>query len=115
MKKPRARVKMAFNIYQKKMAAKQPFSMQEVLEEAGYSPSYARSSTTLTDSKSWKMLLSKYPEEPILDVVYRDALGFGREANENRKLFLKVKGRLKDTVSLDINKERENLFESEED
>lgn len=109
------RIKNAFKIYQKKMKSGQPFSMGEVLLEAGYSESYAETPSALTESKTWRKLMARYPDDLILDRVYQDALGVGRDATENRKLFLKMKGRLKDTVSLDVNKERAGLFAEEED
>jgi hypothetical protein len=108
------RIKKAFQIYSKKMKSGEPFTMAEVLVEAGYSEGTAVTPSQVTDSVSWRKLMNRYPDEPIMDVIYKDAMGTGREANENRKLFLKAKGRLKDSISLDINKDRAHLFEDEE-
>lgn len=109
------RIKLAFKIYQKKIKKREPFSMKEVLLEAGYTESTARIPQQVTDSKAWQKLLARYPDDLILDKTYQDALGTGRDATENRKLFFKLKGRLKDRVSLDINKEREALFQDEDE
>jgi hypothetical protein len=108
-------IKKAFKIYQEKIKSKEPFSMKEVLLEAGYSQSYSKTPSVVTESNSWRKLLSRYPDDLILDKLYMDALGDGRDATENRKLFLKIKGRLKDSVSLDINKERISLYDEIED
>jgi hypothetical protein len=106
-------IKNAYRIYQQKIKNGEPFSMGEVLLEAGYSESTSRAPSHVTESKTWRKLLERYPDEPIVDKIYMDALGTGRDATENRKLMLKIKGRLKDTVSLDINKERAGLFDEE--
>jgi hypothetical protein len=108
------KIKKAFKVYQDKLNSKEPFTMGEVLLEAGYAESSSRAPSHVTDSQTWRKLLNKYPDDLILDAVYKDALGQGRDANENRKIFLKMKGRLKDTVSLDVNKERMGLFEEED-
>ena len=108
------RIKKAFKIYQDKIASKDAFTMAEVLDEAGYAPSSQKCPSHVTDSLTWRKMLQRYPEDLIIDRIYRDALGDGRDATENRKLFLKAKGRLKDTVSLDVNRERLGLFELDE-
>ncbi len=107
------RIKLAYQILGKKMAAKKPFTMAEVLLEAGYSEGTSKTPNQVTESKTWKRLVARYPDEPLLDKTYLEAMGEGRDALENRKLFFKIKGRLKDSVSLDINKERAELFEDE--
>lgn len=113
------RIKLAFKIYQEKMRdwrkKGKPFSMGEVLLEAGYAETTSKVPQHVTDTKTWQKLLSRYPDDLILDKTYQDALGTGRDATENRKLFFKLKGRLRDRVSLDINKEREAVFLEEED
>jgi hypothetical protein len=109
------RIKKAFKLYQEKIKAEEPFTMGEVLLEAGYAESTSRAPSHITESQTWRKLLDRYPDDLILDAVYRDALGQGRDANENRKIFLKMKGRLKDSVSLDVNKERLGLFQEEEE
>jgi hypothetical protein len=106
-------IRKAFKIYQEKMKKGEPFSMGEVLREAGYSEYTSKAPSSVTNSKTWRKLLDRYPDDLILDKVYQDALKDGRDATENRKLFLKMKGRLKDTVSLDVNKEREAIFEDD--
>ena len=108
------KIKKAFIIYQRKLNSNEPFTMKEVLAEAGYSESVQKSSSNVVNTKAWQKLLNEYPDDLILDRVYKDALGFGREATDNRKLFLKMKGRLRENVSLEINNERAKLFEDEE-
>jgi len=109
------RIKLAYQIMEKKIAAKEPFTMAEVLLEAGYAEGTTKTPNQVTESKTWKKLVARYPDEPLLDKTYLEAMGEVRDALENRKLFFKMKGRLKDSVSLDINKERAELFEDEEE
>jgi len=103
------RTKTAFNIRNKKIVEKKPVVMGEVMKEAGYSTEMAKHPGVLVNSKGWNELLSQYDEEPIMDAIYKDALDKKdkRNATENRKLLLKLKGRFIERVA--INKVDESL------
>lgn len=96
------RQKLAFNIRTKKIIEKKPVVMGDVMKEAGYSDRMSEHPGVLVASDGWAKLLAKYADEPIMDAIYKDALDKKdkRNATENRKIFLKVKGRFVDKIAV---------------
>ena len=87
--------KQSLNIIAKKRKQKKPFKMANVMLEAGYSKSISRNPKTLTESKGWEQLLAKYNDEPIMNLIYEEALNRKdkRNATTNRDIYLKLKDR----------------------
>jgi hypothetical protein len=95
---PTQKQEKAFNIRTKKIKENKPVYMGRVMREAGYSEKASKHPKRLTNSDGWQELLARYDDEPILNAIYKDALDSKdkRNATTNRKLFLQVKGKLKE-------------------
>ena len=67
--------------------------------DTGYSKSSAKALKVQT-TKTWSNLINQYDDEPILRVIYNDAIKDKdkRNATANRKLYLQAKGLLKHNI-----------------
>lgn len=76
-----------------------PINMGEIMIEAGYSESTSKVPKQLTNGPGWKELLDLYPDEPIMNAIYQDALSTDdkRNATTNRVLILKLKDKFPST------------------
>ena len=94
--------KSAFDIYMKRKAEGKPLIMSEIMKEAGYSDRTSEHPGVLVESNGWNELLARYEEGPIMDAIYLDALDTKdkRNATENRKLILKLKGRFVEKIAI---------------
>ncbi len=99
---PTELTKIAFNKTMKLKAQGKPVIMRGVMKESGYSDEMSKHPGVLIASKGWNELLAKYDEEPIMDAIYQDALDKKdkRNATENRKLLLKLKGRFVEKIAI---------------
>ncbi len=68
-KDPTKRQQLLARVIAENIRNKKPVIMQDAMEEAGYSPSYAASSTRLKETKSWNELLdAAFPDDEVLKV-----------------------------------------------
>lgn len=87
--------KQAFDIKSLKVKERKPIVMGDIMVEAGYSEITADKPKNLTESTGWQTLLAKYDDEPIMDLIYEEALDKSdkRNATANRDILLKLKDR----------------------
>lgn len=107
--------KKAFNIRAQKLKEKKPVVMGEVMLEAGFSKKTSKRPKDLTTSKGWQELLVKYDDEPIMDLIYEEALSKSdkRNATANRDIYLKLKDRYpqKTNVAVSIFQKIDNIID----
>jgi len=107
------RIKKVFNKTAENIKNKKAPNVKQEMLNAGYSKSSANAQT-VTRTKTWQQLLAQYDDEPIMNLIYKEALNDKdkRNATKNREIYLQIKDKYPDKKhKITLYDEREEVTE----